>query len=112
MTVISGRALITGGSAGIGLAFARALAARGVDLVLVSRTLSTLEEAAAELRRHGVEVEVIAADLATDEGVEVISTRLGEEPQINILVNNAGSGLHEPTVTRNTDMHVHGVDLM
>lgn len=112
MTAVTGRALITGGSAGIGLAFAKALAARGVDLVLVSRTRSRLEEAARELRRHGVDVDVIAADLATDAGVETVHERLGRDPRIDILVNNAGSGLHEPTVTTNIAAHIHGVDLM
>src|SRR5699024_8366822 len=109
---ITGVALITGGSAGIGLAFARALAKRGVDLVLVSRTQSRLEEVAIELRRYGVAVEVMAADLATDPGVTAGARRLTEGPQIDILVNNAGSGLHEPSVTTNIDAHVHGVDLM
>ena len=112
MTVITGRALITGGSAGIGYAFAHALARRGVDLVLVSRTESRLDEAARELREHGVEVEILAADLATDAGVETIEARIAEDPQINILVNNAGSGLHEPSVTTNMTPHIHGVDLM
>lgn len=112
MTAIVGRALITGGSAGIGLSFARALAERGVDLVLVSRTRARLEEVAVELRRHGVQVDVIAADLATPEGIEVIAERLAAEPRIDILVNNAGSGLHEPSITKNIDAHTHGVDLM
>lgn len=112
MTLIAGRALITGGSAGIGLAFARALAARGVDLVLVSRTRSRLEEVAEQLRTRGVGVEVIAADLATEAGVETVIGRLREDPRINILVNNAGSGLHEPSVTPDIEAHIHGVKLM
>ena len=112
MTVITGRALITGGSAGIGYAFAHALARRGVDLVLVSRTESRLDEAARELREHGVEVETLAADLATDAGVEIVEARIGADPQVNIIVNNAGSGLHEPSVTTNLAPHLHGVDLM
>src|SRR5690625_4404492 len=113
MTPIAGRALITGGSAGIGLAFGYALAQRGVVLVLVSRTESRLEEVGQRLRsRFGVEVEVIATDLATQEGVDKVSQRLRENPPITILVNNAGSGLHEPSVTTNTAAHTHGVDLM
>ena len=112
MTVIAGRALVTGGSAGIGLAFARALAARGVDLVLVSRTEGTLAEVAGRLRRRGVEVEVIAADLATEEGVARVEARLAADPAIDILVNNAGSGLHEASITTNIAAHTHAVDLM
>lgn len=113
MTYIAGRALVTGGSAGIGLAFARALAKRGVDLVLVSRTESRLEAVAQRLRSHyGVEVEVIAADLATQEGVEQVTQRITQDPVITIVVNNAGSGLHEPSVTTNVEAHTHGIDLM
>jgi short-subunit dehydrogenase len=58
------RALITGGSKGIGLAIAKALAAEGCDLHLAARTQSELEKVADELRaRHGVKVAVHAADL-------------------------------------------------
>lgn len=112
MTTIAGRALVTGGSAGIGLEFARALARQGVDLVLVSRTQSTLEQVATELRRSGVKVDVLAADLATDAGVRDVLERVSSGPRIDILVNNAGSGLHEPTVTDDVGAHLHGIDLM
>ncbi|WP_228760031.1 SDR family oxidoreductase [Pseudactinotalea sp. HY158] len=112
-SVVRGRALITGGSAGIGLAFAKALAARGCDLVLVARTQAALERAAERLRTaYGVEVSLIAADLSTREGTDAVTTRLAAEPPIDILVNNAGSGLHEPFVTENMAAHTRGIDLM
>ena len=71
------RALITGGTAGIGAAFARAFAGRGSALVLVARDPDRLEETAAQLRReHGVEVETITADLADREAQQRVADRL------------------------------------
>ncbi|MBB5786773.1 SDR family NAD(P)-dependent oxidoreductase [Jiangella mangrovi] len=86
-------ALVTGPTAGIGLAFVRALAARGHDVVLVSRDAARLESVAAELRgAYGVGAEVLAADLATD--TEVVEKRLrATERPVDLLVNNAGFGL-------------------
>jgi short-subunit dehydrogenase len=87
-------ALVTGASSGIGEAFARALAARGDDLVVVARDEARLEQLAESLEQeHGVEVEVLASDLASPKGCAVVEARLEtSDPAVDLLVNNAGVG--------------------
>ena len=86
------RALITGASSGIGEAFARQLAKRGHDLVIVARRRERMEKLAAELSEaHGVEGEVVEADLADDSAVATVEERL-RRGDIDLLVNDAGFG--------------------
>lgn len=90
-------ALVTGGTAGIGAAFARTLAARGWDLILVARDGARLERSAADLRDSGVEVDVLIADLAVDDDVSRVAARLADrERPVDLLVNNAGYGPKSP----------------
>ncbi|MDQ1113258.1 short-subunit dehydrogenase [Microbacterium testaceum] len=85
-------ALITGASSGLGAEFARQLAARGADLVLVARDGAALERVADDVRaRWGVGVEVLGADLLDGEALAVVERRLAEG--VDVLVNNAGFGL-------------------
>jgi short-subunit dehydrogenase len=88
-------ALVTGGTSGIGAEFARQLAGRGDDLVLVARNPDRLSEYATELKdRYGVAVETLVADLGVREEVQQVAARLGSTEQpIDLLVNNAGFGI-------------------
>ena len=83
-------ALVTGASLGIGEQFARLLAERGNDLVLVARDAGRLEALAKELEaKHGNHCEVLAADLTVAEERRVVEQRVAD---VDVLVNNAGFG--------------------
>jgi short-subunit dehydrogenase len=90
-----GFALITGASRGLGMAFARALAERRCNLVLVARAQEPLHAFANELRRaHPVSVVAIQVDLATAGAGQILAEQLsGGNIPIELLVNNAGFGL-------------------
>ena len=88
------RALVTGASSGIGAAFARALAARKSDLVVVARDRERLQQLAVELGgRHAIRCEVLAADLTDPEARERVAARVGDDASaVDLVVNNAGFG--------------------
>ena len=81
-------ALITGASAGLGAEFARALAARGYELILAARRRDRLEEMAARYEH----ARVLEVDLASDDGCSRTEEVILAEPRLELLVNNAGFG--------------------
>ena len=90
------RALVTGGSSGIGAAIARELAALGVDLVLTARGRSALDAVAAECTARGVRVDVIATDLGVPAAASALWTAARAGGPVDILINNAGFGYFRP----------------
>lgn len=88
-------ALITGASSGLGAEYARQLAARGAELVLVARDREALERLAAEIGRvHATSCEVLVADLTKPRQRDRVTERLADPDRpIEVLVNNAGFGL-------------------
>lgn len=89
-------ALVTGASTGIGAEFARRLAADGHDLILVARSMDRLTAVAREIQdRYRVHVEIIALDLSLPDAAERLWAETeGRGCTVEILVNNAGFGLH------------------
>jgi uncharacterized protein len=87
---MAGTALVTGASSGIGEQFARQLAARGHDVVLVARRAERLERLASELPTTA---HIVPCDLGSD-AAELPARVGGLGVEINLLVNNAGFGTH------------------
>ncbi|MCF6385655.1 SDR family NAD(P)-dependent oxidoreductase [Mycobacterium sp. MBM] len=85
---MSGLALVTGASSGIGRAFATRLAALGYDLIVVARREERLQELASSLSQHS-DVQVIVADLADSRDVDAVAEVCLSRP-LTMLVNNAG----------------------
>lgn len=90
------RALITGASSGIGEAFARLLAARKMNLVLVARSEDKLRVLAAELmKQHAVQVEVLSMDLSHEGAARQLHGQCRERGlHVDLLINNAGFATH------------------
>lgn len=104
-------ALVTGASSGIGESFARLLAGRGADLVIVARRSERLDGLARELvERYRVAVEVLAADLTDPAQRAEVEGRLRTEP-VELLVNNAGYGAFGAFAELPVDDHLAQIEL-
>jgi len=86
-------AMLTGASSGLGAEYARQLASRGYNLILVARRRERMQALAEEITaRYPVQIELLPADLADSADIEKVECRVKELPALNLLVNNAGFG--------------------
>ncbi len=91
------KALITGGSRGLGLQIAHSLGEAGATVLLSARKQDELDEAVAELKAAGINASAIAADCGTVEGTTALATAaLKQLGDVDILVNNAGASWGAP----------------
>lgn len=105
-------ALVTGASSGIGAAFARSLAERGHDLIVVARRQERLDALARELgARHGVSVRPVLADLTADVGLERCRRAADEADDLDTAVLNAGFGSKGPAWELDREVEVQMVRL-
>ena len=89
------RALVTGASSGIGLGCAVALAEAGADVVLASRNIKALREAAEAITMKGFSAETLQLDISD---LVSINTVLKDQKPFDVLVNSAGLGRHTPSL--------------
>jgi short-subunit dehydrogenase len=114
MTPARPLSLITGASAGIGAAFAQALAARGHDLVLVARRADRMEVLARTLEaKHGGTVTVLPADLSDPASVPALCAQLDQRGLVvDWLVNNAGYGVPGSFVANDWPTHAASMQVL
>jgi short-subunit dehydrogenase len=112
-TASKGLAVVTGASTGIGYELAKVCAEQGFELVIAADE-PAIQQAADDMRQHGVQVEAVQADLATTEGVDQLIAAIGGRP-VAALLANAGRGLGKgfldqdfPDIRRVVDTNVTG----
>jgi gluconate 5-dehydrogenase len=110
---LSGRvSVVTGGSAGLGLQMAHGLAEAGSHIVICSRNAERCEQAAPELRAHGVDVLTAGCDVSKADEVEQLKDRVMERfGRVDVLVNNAGRAWFAPPEEMPLDKWQYVIDL-
>ena len=98
------RALVTGGSRGIGKALTRGLAQAGADVAFVARDPETSAKTLAELRAEGLSVIAVNGDIADSQAVQgIVAQAVDQLGGLDILVNNAGTGMHKAALELSED---------
>jgi uncharacterized protein len=104
-------AVVTGAAAGIGLAFAESLAARGMHLILVDLAKDALEEAGERLaKEHGVTIRCMVGDLTSPAFVDEVAA-VRDEREVGLLVSNAGIALLGPFLDLPLEPQLRALDL-
>ncbi|XP_018315052.1 very-long-chain 3-oxoacyl-CoA reductase [Mycetomoellerius zeteki] len=100
-------AVVTGATDGLGKAYAKALAEQGMDIVLVSRSLSKLKDVATEIeQKYSVETRVVEADLTEGQIVYAEIGKATQDLEVGVLVNNAGASYDHPEMFTNVSEEV------
>jgi short-subunit dehydrogenase len=105
--------IITGASSGIGRALAFEFAAGGFNLFLTARNEPALRAVAAQCAgKHNIETEAVAADLSRMDHVDKVITALASKPrEYEVLVNNAGFGIHGDFASSDIDRNIELVNV-
>lgn len=111
---MSKTALVTGATAGIGASFARLLASKGYDLILVARNEARLHENAQLLKAEfGVTSEILRADLANTQELKLVENRIKSATNpIDVLINNAGFGIKKSFLLSDEDAEQQLLDVL
>lgn len=109
---LSGIALVTGASSGLGEHYADFLARSGMTVIVTARSADALEQNAAKLtERHGSRVEVIPADLTDRDARQDLIDRVSAHGPLDVLVNNAGFGTYGTVLEMDPDRLMDEIEL-
>lgn len=104
--------IVTGASAGLGVAFAQGFAQAGADLVLAARRVDRLEQTAALVRSEGRRALPVPADVSSPEDCQrVVDAALKEFGRVDVLINNAGVGTAVPATRETPEQFRQVIDL-
>ncbi|MDO4550483.1 MAG: SDR family NAD(P)-dependent oxidoreductase [Planctomycetia bacterium] len=118
-TKLNPLAVITGASSGLGMAYARQLATKGFNLMLIARRKFVLESLKEELEKshQNISVEIVQADLSLLDDIRMLEEKIANSERLLFMINNAGFGVEgvfpEINVEKNTEMiTVHNTAVM